>query len=104
MLLSCLKFVTFLINLDISKNVAKEKKTYNSGYSLVVTYLTTDLPVRCLNRAVRTGSLVVSELRTTNIPKFSVNYLQDRSDLKNGPVLSPILSKTKCLAAHKRTP
>jgi hypothetical protein len=38
----------------------KGQKTYNSGYLLVVTRLTTDLPVRCLNRAERTGSLVVS--------------------------------------------
>jgi hypothetical protein len=35
-------------------------KPYNSGYSLVVTHLTTNPPVRCLNRAERTGSLVVS--------------------------------------------
>jgi hypothetical protein len=36
------------------------QKTYNSGYSLVVTHLTTNPPVRCLNTAERTGSLVVS--------------------------------------------
>jgi hypothetical protein len=41
----------------------KEKaKTYNSGYSLVVTHLTTNPPVRCLNRAERTGSLVFNVL------------------------------------------
>jgi hypothetical protein len=37
-------------------------KTYNSGYSLVVTHLTTNPPVRCLNRAERTGSLVLNVL------------------------------------------
>jgi hypothetical protein len=40
----------------------KKKKTYNSGYSLVVTHLTTNPPVRCLNRAERTGSLVFNVL------------------------------------------
>ena len=39
-----------------------EQKTYNSGYSLVVTHLTTNPPVRCLNRAERTGSLVFNVL------------------------------------------
>ena len=39
-----------------------KKKTYNSGYSLVVTHLTTNPPVRCLNRAERTGSLVFNVL------------------------------------------
>jgi hypothetical protein len=40
----------------------KNKPTYNSRYSLVVTHLTTNLPVRCLNRAERTGSLVFNVL------------------------------------------
>jgi hypothetical protein len=40
----------------------KMSKTYNSGYSLVVTHLTTNPPVRCLNRAERTGSLVFNVL------------------------------------------
>ena len=40
----------------------KTLKTYNSGYSLVVTHLTTNPPVRCLNRAERTGSLVFNVL------------------------------------------
>jgi hypothetical protein len=40
----------------------KKTKTYNSGYSLVVTHLTTNPPVRCLNRAERTGSLVFNVL------------------------------------------
>lgn len=40
----------------------KTRNTYNSGYSLVVTHLTTNPPVRCLNRAERTGSLVFNVL------------------------------------------
>jgi hypothetical protein len=40
----------------------RQAKTYNSGYSLVVTHLTTNPPVRCLNRAERTGSLVFNVL------------------------------------------
>ena len=34
----------------------KMAKTYNSGYSLVVTHLTTNPPVQCLSTAERTGS------------------------------------------------
>jgi hypothetical protein len=48
-------------------------KTYNSGYSLVVTHLTTNPPVRCLNRAERTGSLVVSCSLDMNALDFSVS-------------------------------
>jgi hypothetical protein len=40
----------------------KVQKTYNSGDSPVVTHLTTSPPVRCLNRAERTGSLVFNVL------------------------------------------
>jgi hypothetical protein len=40
----------------------KIQKTYNSGDSPVVTHLTTSPPVRCLNRAERTGSLVFNVL------------------------------------------
>jgi hypothetical protein len=40
----------------------KLASTYNSGYSLVVTHLITNPPVRCLNRAERTGSLVFNVL------------------------------------------
>ena len=46
---------------ELSKST-KKSKTYNSGYSLVVTHLTTNPPVRCLNRAERTGSLVFNVL------------------------------------------
>jgi hypothetical protein len=46
--------------IDYAAEEQKEMaKTYNSGYSLLATYLTTNPPVRCLNRAERTGSLVV---------------------------------------------
>jgi hypothetical protein len=38
--------------------VEKKAKTYNSRDSLMVTHLTTNPPVSCLNRAERTGSLV----------------------------------------------
>jgi hypothetical protein len=38
------------------------KKTYNSGYSPVVTHLTTNPPVDCLSTAERTGSSVLSLL------------------------------------------
>ena len=44
------------------RGCARDAKTYNSGYSLVVTHLTTNPPVRCLNRAERTGSLVFNVL------------------------------------------
>jgi hypothetical protein len=44
------------------KEQTMRAKTYNSGYSLVVTHLTTNPPVRCLNRAERTGSLVFNVL------------------------------------------
>ena len=47
---------------DYSPDAKREAKTYNSGYSLVVTHLTTNPPVRCLNRAERTGSLVFNVL------------------------------------------
>jgi hypothetical protein len=41
---------------------SKTAKTYNSGDSPVVTHLTTSPPVRCLNMAERTGSLVFNVL------------------------------------------
>jgi hypothetical protein len=40
----------------------KMAKTYNSGYSLVVTHLTTNPPVHCLSTAERTGSSIFSVL------------------------------------------
>jgi hypothetical protein len=53
---------TTIILTDDTTSSTKEQKTYNSGYSLVVTHLTTNPPVRCLNRAERTGSLVFNVL------------------------------------------
>jgi hypothetical protein len=44
------------------RSSVKTAKTYNSGDSPVVTHLTTSPPVRCLNRAERTGSLVFNVL------------------------------------------
>jgi hypothetical protein len=46
----------------ITLSAKRETKTYNSGDSLVVTHLTTNPPVSCLNRAERTGSLVLKIL------------------------------------------
>jgi hypothetical protein len=40
----------------------KKAKTYNSGYSPVVTHLTTNPPVHCLSTAERTGSSIFSVL------------------------------------------
>jgi hypothetical protein len=40
----------------------KMSKTYNSGYSPVVTHLTTNPPVHCLSTAERTGSSIFSVL------------------------------------------
>jgi hypothetical protein len=51
-------------------------KTYNSGDSPVVTHLTTSPPVRCLNRAERTGSLVFNVLWSyvENLPRY-IQYI-----------------------------
>jgi hypothetical protein len=54
----------------------KKSKTYNSGYSLVVTHLTTNPPVRCLNRAERTGSLVFNVLWSYVLIELTVAYYQ----------------------------
>jgi hypothetical protein len=50
------------LSLEAKDRRSKRVKTYNSGYSLVVTHLTTNPPVRCLSRAERTGSLVFNVL------------------------------------------
>jgi hypothetical protein len=47
-------------------------KTYNSGDSLVVTHLTTNPPVSCLNRAERTGSLAFTHATATKALNFPV--------------------------------
>ena len=40
---------------DFRRKEKKTSKTYNSGYSLVITHLTTNPPARCLNRAILAG-------------------------------------------------
>jgi hypothetical protein len=57
----------------------RETKTYNSGDLLVVTHLTTNPPVSCLNRAERTGSLAfkilwsyVKKLKNYGIYKWKI--------------------------------
>jgi hypothetical protein len=84
---------SFLTYHNIKKTLKppiKTTKTYNSGYSLVVTYLTTNPPVRCLNRAERTGSLTVSCPATTKTVKMSVYSIARRGtrfDKKRKPWL-----------------
>ena len=63
---------------QIAKKIAK---TYNSGYSLVVTHLTTDPPVRCLNRAERTGSLVFNVLWSYVKVEQDIEHYQLNSDV-----------------------
>jgi hypothetical protein len=69
-LLCCVRLVV-LVALKLAAGKRKDPlavqedslaKTYNSGDSLVVTHLTTNPPVSCLNRAERTGSLVLKIL------------------------------------------
>jgi hypothetical protein len=56
-------FTSFLaISLNSLCAPNKIAKTYNSGYSLVVTHLTTNPPVHCLSTAERTGSSIFSVL------------------------------------------
>jgi hypothetical protein len=52
-----------------SNTIRPKKNTFNSGDSPVVTHLTTSPPVRCLNRAERTGSLVLNVL-WSNVKKL----------------------------------
>jgi hypothetical protein len=56
-----------------SRTNQQTAKTYNSKDSLMVTHLTTNPPVSCLNRAERTGSLVVSCPTTTETLSFTVS-------------------------------
>ena len=57
---------------------AKRKKTYNSGYSLVVTHPTTNPPIDCLCMAERTGCPVLS-LLWSYVTAFGLfKYMQDR--------------------------
>jgi hypothetical protein len=74
------------------------QKTYNSGYSLVVTHLTTNPPVRCLNRAERTGSLVFNVLwsyvkglagEEINILEFGIEAIDYRAVTCSRRVVGP---------------
>ena len=60
------------VGLQRCKDEKKAKRTYNRGCSLVVIYLTTNPPVRCLNTPKRTGSLVFSWPFTTK--SFTLPY------------------------------
>jgi hypothetical protein len=69
------------------KNGGKKTKTYNSGYSLVVTHLTTNPPVRCLNRAERTGSLVFNVLWSyVEEVLYHLIYILSTNDLETGSI------------------
>ena len=69
----------------------KKSKTYNSGYSLVVTHLTTNPPVRCLNRAERTGSLVFNVLWSyVNVIPDTTSYILHKPHNHNPPLLVPV--------------
>jgi hypothetical protein len=64
-----------LLQANAHSGVVQKAKTYNSGDSLVVTHLTTNPPVSCLNRAERTGSLALScrvDVRTFNLAVYNV--------------------------------
>jgi hypothetical protein len=64
-------------------------KTYNSGYSLVVTHLTTNPPVRCLNRAERTGSLVITCSAATKIAYLPVSGIAQYAKRSRGKETRP---------------
>jgi hypothetical protein len=78
------------------KHEQKTAKTYNSGYSLVVTHLTTNPPVRCLNRAERTGSLVFNVLWS---------YVKDEGHLAvyipNYNITNQVLQSSVCFKAAR---
>ena len=64
-----------------AKKGQKRAKTYNSGDSLVVTYLTTNLLVHCLYIAKRTESLAftyttITKSINSSIFSISLFYLQ----------------------------
>jgi hypothetical protein len=56
------------------KKGLKRAKTYNSRDSPMVTHLTTNPPVSCLNRAERTGSLVLKILWSYVKEEFGAYY------------------------------
>jgi hypothetical protein len=70
-----------------------QTKTYNSGDSLVVTHLTTNPPVSCLNRAERTGSLVLKILWSYVEEMISSYYYQEVAAIwAAGPPSRPLTS------------
>jgi hypothetical protein len=56
---------------------SKKTKTYNSGYSPVVTHLTTNPPVHCLSTAEQTGSSIFSVLWSyvKDVSNYTINNL-----------------------------
>ncbi|KAF2625017.1 hypothetical protein BU25DRAFT_130876 [Macroventuria anomochaeta] len=77
----------------------RKQKTYNSGYLLVVTHLTTNPPVRCLNRAERTGSLAVSWSLTTKILNSTVSGV---AAAENSPQRTQICNSLHAPVARNR--
>jgi hypothetical protein len=55
-------YLVFYGHSAAKSSATKKAKTYNSGYSPVVTHLTTNPPVHCLSTAERTGSSIFSVL------------------------------------------
>jgi hypothetical protein len=70
-------FMYAMCFLQWSNGAKRKVKTYNSRDSLMVTHLTTNPPVSCLNRAERTGSLVFMILWSyVDIKRLECVYLQ----------------------------
>ena len=51
-----------IVGLIMTRGMTKISKTYNSGYSPVVTHLTTNPPVSCLSTAEQTGCAILKIL------------------------------------------
>jgi hypothetical protein len=67
----------------------KKSKTYNSGYSLVVTHLTTNPPVSCLSTAERTGSSVLKILWSyvkERVPWWSCIEIRNELEREGQPI------------------
>ena len=72
-------------------------KTYNSGYSHVVTHRTTSPPVRSLSSGERTGSSVLCDL-WSYVPvtrRREFIYRRSGSGSRPAPVLNPPLDRTR---------
>ena len=80
------------------KEQGKERsKSYNGRYSLVVTYLTTNPPVRYLNRAKWTGGLVVSWSLTTKVLNPTISNV---AAAEKRPQMAPICELLHALVAQ----